>query len=174
MRLFVAVCFSDLFLDGLESCQRDLRRTGVPGSVRRGRWSKRENLHMTLAFLGEREEAESVIKALETVRFPPFRITAGGLMKFGDTLTLEIRDGGESVRLARAVRSALDGASVPYDKKPPVPHITLARKVAAPLPDGASLLTAGTGERVSSFRLMRSELTRTGAVYTPLKEFRLR
>ena len=170
VRLFVAVCFSDPFLDALEGCQRDLRRAGVPGSVR---WSKRENLHMTLAFLGEREEAESVMKALETVRFSPFRISTGGLMKFGDTLTLEIRDGGESVRLARAVRSALDGASVPYDKKPPVPHITLARKYAAPLPDGASLLTAGTGERVSSFRLMRSELTRTGAVYTPLKEFRL-
>lgn len=171
VRLFVAVCFSDPFLCGLESCQRDLRRTGIPGSVR---WSKRENLLMTLAFLGEREEAESAAEALETVRFSPFRIAAGGLMKFGDTLTLGIRDGGESVRLARAVRSALDGASIPYDGKPPVPHITLARKYAAPLPDGASLLTAGMDERVASFRLMRSQLTRIGAVYTSLREFRLR
>ena len=169
MRLFVAVCFSDPFLCALEGCQRDLCRTGG-----NGRWSKRENLHMTLAFLGEREEADSVIRALERVRFAHFRIGTAGLRAFGDVLTLEIRDGGESVRLAEAVRSALDESRIPYDKKPPLPHITLARKCAGPLPDGVSLLLPDGREAVASFRLMRSDLTRAGAVYTPLHEFRLR
>ena len=171
VRLFVAVCFSDPFLDALEDCQRNLRRTGVPGNPR---WSKRDNLHLTLAFLGEREEADSVIKALDAVRFSPFRIRTGEFMKFGDVLTLGIRDGGESRKLAREVRAALDKAGIPYDKKPPVPHITLARKYTAPLPDGASLIAPAATDRVSSFRLMLSSLTTTGAVYTPLKDFQLR
>ena len=171
MRLFAAVCFSDPFLDALEDCQAALRRTGIPGRVS---WSKRDNLHMTLAFIGEREEADSAVRALETVRFSPFRIRTGRLMKFGDTLTLGIRDGGECVRLAMAVRSALDGAGIPFDKKPPVPHITLARRFAVPLPEGASLTVPETGEQIVSFRLMLSELDRSGAVYTPLCTFSLR
>ena len=171
MRLFAAVCFSDRFLDVLEDCQRSLCRTGSPGKAVR---SKRENLHMTLAFLGERDEADSAVRALERVRFSPFRIGLGGLRKFGDTLVLEIRDGGESVRLAGAVRSALAEDGIPFDKKPPLPHITLARKYAAPLPDGVSFLLPDEREAVLSFRLMQSTLTRAGAVYTPLREFRLR
>lgn len=171
VRLFVAVCFPDSFLDVLEDCQRSLRRTGAQGNPR---WSKRDNLHLTLAFVGERQEAESAIKALDVVRFSPFRLRVGDLMKFGDTLTLGIRDGGECRKLALAVRSALDDAGIPYDKKPPVPHITLARRYAAPLPDSASLIVPDSTARVPSFRLMLSDLTPTGAVYTPLKEFQLR
>lgn len=171
MRLFAAVCFSDRFLDALEDCQRSLRRMGLPGKPS---FTKRENLHMTLAFLGEREEADSAVRALERVRFAPFRIGTAGLRAFGDVLTLEIRDGGESVRLAGAVRSALDESRIPYDKKPPLPHITLARKCVGPLPEGVSLLLPDGRVTVASFRLMRSELTRAGAVYTPLHEFRLR
>ena len=169
MRLFVAVRFSDAFVRALADCQRDVRLIlGEKDAKKPPRFSKPENLHMTLAFLGERNGADDVIRALRSVAFDPFRIGCGGFRKFGDALVLELKDGGESVRLAKAVRAALDSAGIPYDEKPPVPHVTLARAFKSPLPDGTALTAPETSDRVASFSLMKSEGGGPTLVYTEL------
>ena len=169
MRLFVAVRFSDAFVRSLTDCQHSVRLIlGENGVKKPPRFSKPENLHMTLAFLGERSGADDVIRALRFVSFAPFRIGCGGFRKFGDALALELKDGGESVRLARAVRTALDSAGIPYDGKPPVPHITLARAFKGPLPDGMAVTAPETSDRVTSFSLMNSEGGGPTLVYTEL------
>ena len=48
MRLFIAINFDDAFLDALVSMQEDLKSAGAIGN-----FTKRENLHMTLAFIGD-------------------------------------------------------------------------------------------------------------------------
>lgn len=169
MRLFAAVRFSDGFVRALTDCQRSVRLLlGESGAKKPPRFSKPENLHMTLAFLGERDDPDDVIRALRGVPCKPFRIGCGGLRLFGDTLVLGIRDGGESVRLAKAVRSALDQAGIPYDRKPPVPHVTLARAFKSPLTDGISLIAPDAGDTVLSFSLMKSEGGGPNLVYTEL------
>ncbi|MBE6724509.1 MAG: RNA 2',3'-cyclic phosphodiesterase [Ruminococcaceae bacterium] len=170
MRLFVAVRFSAGFVRALTDCQRSVRLMAGEESGNRKpvNWTKPDNLHVTLAFLGERKDPESVIRALRSVSFEPFRIECGPFRKFGDALTVGIRDGGESVRLAKAVRSALDGAGISYDGKPPVPHATLARNFRLPLPDGISLAAPEGKETVSSFSLMKSEGGGPSLVYTEL------
>ena len=56
MRLFIAINFDENMLDALTEIQDDLRRCGV-----KGHYTPRENLHMTLAFLGENDDPEEII-----------------------------------------------------------------------------------------------------------------
>ena len=66
MRLFVAIAFPETVKDGLEAGIRALRKQGVRAS-----WSQRENLHLTLEFLGELDSPKPVIAAMEQGhRFP--------------------------------------------------------------------------------------------------------
>ena len=64
MRLFVAVNFPPETVDAISALQGRLR-----GAEPRGSWSRRENLHLTLAFLGEqpRERLDAAAKELYDV-----------------------------------------------------------------------------------------------------------
>ena len=48
MRLFVAIEFEPDIIESLKRVQSDLKRCGL-----KGRFTKEENLHLTLAFIGE-------------------------------------------------------------------------------------------------------------------------
>ena len=67
MRLFVALCLSDGMKDALLAAQDALYDRGV-----RGNYTPEENLHLTLAFIGEYPDAEPVLDALSAVSFAPF------------------------------------------------------------------------------------------------------
>ena len=69
MRLFVAIAFPETVKDGLEAGIRALRKQGVRAS-----WSQRENLHLTLEFLGELDSPKPVIAAMEQVQVAPFSL----------------------------------------------------------------------------------------------------
>ena len=64
MRLFIAIQFSPEILDALVGVQSELKSFDV-----RGRYSPPENLHLTLAFIGEYGDPDRV---LETMRGVPF------------------------------------------------------------------------------------------------------
>ena len=70
MRLFIAIRLSDEFRDTLAKSQEYLLRHGV-----RGRYLSRENLHMTLGFIGELPDPEPVLEVLDSMDVPPFTIT---------------------------------------------------------------------------------------------------
>ncbi len=48
MRLFIAIQFEENILDALTDFQADLKRQGVTGN-----YTRRENLHITMAFSGK-------------------------------------------------------------------------------------------------------------------------
>ena len=58
MRLFIAIAFPDKIKDRLKAGMDDLLRQGVRAS-----WSRRENLHLTLEFLGELDSDKEAIAA---------------------------------------------------------------------------------------------------------------
>ena len=64
MRLFIGIEFQEAVLARLHSLQDDLRNL-----VHRGRFSARDNMHLTLYFLGETPESETkqIIGALEKI-----------------------------------------------------------------------------------------------------------
>ena len=62
MRLFIAIRLSRPLVETLKQAQRDIRHQGAEGN-----FSREENLHLTLAFLGETEDAAGALSAMEEV-----------------------------------------------------------------------------------------------------------
>ena len=71
MRLFVALTFEDAFLDALTQYLCRCRQLG------RGSWTRREQLHLTLEFLGELQDPAPAMAAMDAVTVPPFDLVTG-------------------------------------------------------------------------------------------------
>ena len=169
MRAFVALELPEAFADEVAALSRRL------ADVCEGRFVPGENHHLTLAFLGEVDEAgvRAAMDALEAAcaGLGPVELAAEGLGTFGRgrtaTLWLGIRRSEELDLLARRVREELAARGLSYDEKDFLPHVTLARRarvprgelgeLAFPLPDEARRVT-----------LFRSILEPDGARYRPL------
>ncbi len=166
MRLFAAIDLSDEIKDALVSVQNEMRRSRVNGN-----YTKRENFHVTLAFIGEWSDPENVVGALGAVTSKPFDIRLDRLGAF-DSLWWAGIDGSEPLMtLSRRVRRALADGMITYDSKRFSPHITLVRRPdAIALPD---VYVPKIGMRVDSFSLFRSDRTKSGMVYTLFAGFDL-
>ena len=132
MRLFIAILLSDEMKAALIEAQNAMYDRGL-----RGHYSPEENLHLTLAFIGDYPAAEPVLDALETVDFRPFSLSLEGIGHFGDLWWAGLRDSAALNAVARRVRRALAENDIPFDRKKFNPHITLVRKPE--VPNSASL-----------------------------------
>ena len=160
MRLFIAIRLSDEMRDALVHAQNELYDRGV-----RGRFTAEENLHLTLAFLGEVPDAQPVLDALADVSFTPFEIALEGMGCFGDLWWAGLKESEALELLARKVRHALAEREIPFDRKRFSPHITLIRNASGKLP-GLQLRPASM--TVSAVSLMRSDRGKHGMIYTEL------
>ena len=169
MRAFIALELPEAFADEVAALSRQL------AAVCEGRFVPEGSHHLTLAFLGELDEAgvRSAMDALEAAcaGMGPVELVAEGIGTFGrghaTTLWLGIRRSEELDLLARRVRGELASRGLTYDEKDFLPHVTLARRarvprgelgdLAFPLPDEARRVT-----------LFRSILEPDGARYKPL------
>ena len=163
MRLFVAIPVPEEIQKSLGKIQHILQKEGVNGNV-----VPSENLHLTLAFIGDFADPDLVMDALEEVTFPSFQLDINGIGTFGSgILWAGIRETEPLQALARKVRYALSKCSIPFDRKTFSPHITLMRKADydGPLPIIRPLDTMFT---VDHFSLFRSDQGRNGMIYTEL------
>ena len=160
MRLFIAINLSESMKAALLRAQNEMLDRGV-----RGNYSPEENLHLTLAFVGEYPDAAPVLQALSAVSFSPFTLQLDGLGCFDDLWWAGLQASDELNTLARRVRHALAEHGISFDRKRFSPHITLLRKARGAMP-GIRIGSAGmTVEEVS---LMRSDRGRHGMIYTEL------
>ena len=150
MRLFVAVRFSpavrSALLDGISA----LRRQG------KGTFTRPENLHLTLAFIGETANAalaKEVLEQLHTTK--PFSMTVGGLGHFDDLWWTGIRENRELEALALSVQSALRQAGFAIEKRRWRPHVTLVRRWQGPRPTATVRETAMTVDRICLMESLR-------------------
>ena len=164
MRLFIAITLSEPMKDALESIQADMRRRHVRGSC-----TSRENLHLTLAFIGEYAHPDSVLDAMEAIPFSPFPLRLDGFGHFGDLWWAGLSGSEALTAYVRRLRRALADAGIPFDRKRFTPHITLIRRAvwddrhglpAASVPDASM--------EVRRISLMRSDRGRNGMIYTEL------
>ena len=81
MRIFIAIQLSEEMKRSITGTLHDLKKAGVRGS-----FVPSQNLHLTLAFLGEVEDVDAVKAALKTVAYKPFRLVLSDMGTFGDTL----------------------------------------------------------------------------------------
>ena len=160
MRLFLAVELSAPMKDALVEAQNELYDRGVRGS-----YAPEENLHLTLAFIGEYPDPEKVLDALSALSFSPFELCLEGMGCFGDLWWAGMRPSEPLEALVRAIRRALADHGVPFDRKRFSPHVTLIRRAVGRMP---GIRIAQAGMTVDSVALMRSDRGRNGMIYTPV------
>ena len=160
MRLFVSLTLSPDVKQALLDESNTLRQQG------KGTFTRAENLHLTLAFIGETADLDSAKAALaeactETGAFP---LTVGGLGRFGDLWWAGVRENEPLEALALAVQASLRHQGISIEERDWTPHITLVRNYRGPAPVG-ELVPARTME-VCRVSLMRSERSSGRVVYT--------
>jgi 2'-5' RNA ligase len=178
-RLFVAFAVSDEALDEVDRAIEPWRGR-FPGA----RWVPRENMHVTLKFLGR------TVPSLETwVRQQVGTVAAGhgpvgsrltGLGSFPSAtrarvLWMGIEDPEEAfARLAGALDVALEASFAP-ETRAFSPHLTVARSDPPLKLDGGSTRTPvePVGFLVEEIVLFRSHLRRPAPRYEPIAKFAL-
>lgn len=161
MRLFIAIRLDDNIKNALTAVQKTLRANRVGGN-----YTKVENLHLTLAFIGEYGDPDRVLEVIRSVPFEPIPIPLQGFGSFGDLYWCGLARADELTAYVRRLRRALAEADIPFDRKRFSPHITLLRRAVFDRMPGVIVPEASmTAERVS---LMRSERGKNGMIYTEL------
>ncbi len=168
-RLFVGVPLPAELLPLVQRAQRGI------GSVPGLRLTTAEQLHVTLAFIGEVGQ-DKVQAAARVVSHIPARL--GGVVPLGGYLALPSNSRARVValglddrtglmaRLYEAVMSGLEGEQVMRrEKRPFRAHLTIAR-LRVPTRVQPKYECEPAAYAVSSVCLYRSELRRSGAVYT--------
>jgi RNA 2',3'-cyclic 3'-phosphodiesterase len=157
---------------------------GIEGA----RWQTHNQLHLTLAFIGEvdRHGAEAAADALATIIAPPLDLKLGQFGTFdterpGRTgmLWIGVEPADALSALAQSIRSALRRAGLQPDPRKFTPHITLARFGGAGAPRERLRLWLTHSQppratwQATDFHLVESTLGREGAHYTPVASYAL-
>lgn len=136
----------------------------------KGRYTTRENMHLTLAFIGEYGDPEQVADILNEIVLEPVKLTLDGFGTFGDLYWIGLKeDAGLNANVKR-IRRTFSENNIPFDRKKFIPHITLVRKIEyeKTLPADAPFPAVMEVEYIT---LMRSDRGRNGMIYTPVDEF---
>ena len=112
MRLFIAIKLNSEIRNALTDVQKHLIRRGI-----RGNYTNTDNLHITLAFIGEYDEPDFVTEVISEVPFSPFPISLSALGHFGDLWWVGISDNVELASYVKRLHQALSEAGIPFDKK---------------------------------------------------------
>ncbi len=164
MRLFIAIQFDENILDALTDFQEDLRNQGVTGN-----YTRRENLHITLAFIGDFGNPDDVLDAMEQVDFRPVDISLDGVGCFGDLFWAGLADNPQLAAYVRRLRRGLSEEGIPFDKKRFSPHITLIRRYSYRGGKEIPVSDPPRGSmRATRVSLMRSERGKNGMIYTEI------
>ena len=166
MRLFIAVNLNDKTRSRLLALRDELH-----GKSQRGNFSAPENLHLTLAFLGEcdSKQTAAVKSVLDTVSFEPFNITIDCIGRFkhddGDIWWAGLNESKQLSDLHQKLTADLCSHGFNIDKRKYNPHITLGREVVT---DVKPWVIEPFGETVSAIDLMKSERINGRLTYTSI------
>jgi len=175
-RLFIAIELPDQVKQNLVKLQ-----TPVPGA----KWVPVDQLHLTLAFLGEVDETvtDQLLVALSGITVSTFTLRFSGVGCFPDrrrprVLWVGLEKNPYLESLADQVRSAVLSCGILQEERPFSPHITLARLRQPAGREVVRFLDQPLTHElpkiaVREFILFRSQLTAAGAIHTPLNTISL-
>lgn len=167
-RLFVGLELTDSHI-----ASTDIARSGVEGA----HWQRDDQLHLTLAFMGNvtPKVARDIEGELSRVSMIPFALQLRGVGFFGKpgqpkTLWAGVEDSAPLVHLHEKITFAMERMGVKVDQRRFIPHVTLARfRRGAPARIGSWLSNnetlASPMETMDRFTLFSSHLTHEGAFY---------
>lgn len=176
MRLFIAIELPDNLKTALGKLRVD-----IPGA----RWVPTEQLHLTLAFLGEVEDKTvgKLCEGLALLHIPSFHLCFSGTGCFPNrhrprVLWAGLEPHPRLMRLAAGVHGTVLACGIPLEDRPFSPHITLARLKFPAVREVDAFLTMPQKQKllpfpVSEFTLFQSMLTQKGASHVPIRTFPL-
>lgn len=178
IRLFVGLGLPDAAASRIATLQN-----GVPGA----KWVPRENLHVTLRFIGEVDEdiAADLDTALAEIQAPAPVVSLRGLGRFGDKRKVRLLwVGVDPVPALLLLRDKVEAAGLRAGLEPEgrrfKPHVTIARFASArPGGSRADEVVAANGDwdggtfSPPAFTLYRSHLGHEGAHYEALRDYPL-
>jgi len=189
VRSFVAIELPEELKAGLTQLQAQLKSGEQPWV----KWVDPYSIHLTLKFLGNItvDRIGEITRAMEEAAqgIPPFQLTVKGLGVFPNLRRVQVAWVGISgeldklSQLQQRIESNLARLGFAPESRPFTPHLTLAR-----LRDQASLderqrfgqliadarFEAGYTIEVDTVSLMRSQLTREGAIYSRISSVGLK
>ncbi|MCL2126352.1 MAG: RNA 2',3'-cyclic phosphodiesterase [Oscillospiraceae bacterium] len=166
MRLFVAINFNN------ETRARLLAlRDELSAKSERGNYSAQENLHLTLAFLGECDEKQGADAraAMEASSFGQFPVHVDRIGRFkrngGDIWWAGLQESEQLIRLQQDLTDNLTEAGFALKRRKYSPHVTLGREVVTVAKPWD---IEPFGEMVSAIDLMKSERIRGKLTYSSI------
>lgn len=185
MRLFIAIEIPDGTKQEMAKAQEQLRRSGADAG-----WTRPEGIHLTLKFLGEVPETQiggvkaALMKAAEGKG--RFRLEVAGVGVFPNARNPRVAWIGVSgdldnlAALQASIEEAMTEIGFEREEREFTPHLTLGRIKEIRSRDSWQKALDGIrdirlpGFEVTAVSLMKSELKRTGAVYTEIAKVELR
>ncbi|MEO1292441.1 MAG: RNA 2',3'-cyclic phosphodiesterase [Pseudomonadota bacterium] len=177
IRCFVALPLPDALTDAIDDIQ-----TGLRGA----NWQPEENMHLTLAFLGDqdRHSLSDLDLCLAEIRAAPVDLHLRGVSHFGGRdprlVFVGVDPNPTLMHLQNKVETAVRAAGIDLPGKRFVPHVTLARwgrgavqaEALQAYVEANNLFQAKAAE-IDAFALFRSDLNKHGARYTEMARYPL-
>ncbi len=167
-RLFVAINFPENIVDDLCEGVEYLKNNSL-----RLNPSRKENLHLTLAFIGETSKVKNAVSALKSIELEPFKLSLEGFGEFsskdGSICFAKAKECPALISTAKAVRNSLTAYGFDIDTKPFKPHVTLCRQFEPSLSfskEGICQILPLASVPVREISLMRSDRINGKLVYT--------
>ena len=186
MRAFIAIELPESIKDGLSQIQSHLKYAGADV-----KWVDRNNMHLTLKFLGETSD-ERIIRVKKTLdrlgelsgSFEISLKNAGAFPKIESPGVLWVgldKGAKDSTELAGRIDEELSKTGFDKESRPFTAHLTIGRvrsaknrKALAEKLSAVSIQPSAKDQLVTSVVLFQSTLTPNGAIYTKLHEARLK
>lgn len=159
MRLFIAVHFSKEIKSALLAVIDALRTQAVSGN-----FTRPENLHLTLAFIGESENISAIRSVIDRCAVPAFELAISGTGTFGNLFWVGIEINAKLKALAENIQNELRKSGFQIEERVFKPHITLARQLVTQSPVSVNVRRAVM--TVGRVLLMKSERINGRLVYT--------
>ncbi|MPN30953.1 RNA 2',3'-cyclic phosphodiesterase [bioreactor metagenome] len=172
MRLFIAIDLDEEIKESLYGCLQRLKTYTVKGS-----FTRRENFHLTLIFLGEIDLPRiSIIKsAMERAAQPPFALSIQDIGMFqgigGDICWIGVPKNRELSALYHRLTSELSVRDFVVEKREYKPHLTLGRQMMFKEnfdKETFSRTIPSMNMRVRKISLMKSERIEGKLTYTEI------
>jgi 2'-5' RNA ligase len=174
LRLFTAITFTEEIKIYLYQTIEELKKCTVSGS-----FTAKDNLHLTVNFIGETGRIEEVKQAMDRAvakeEAKSFLMTVGGLGRFkrreGDIYWIGVEEERTLWRLQKELSKRLEEAGFVMEERNFTPHLTLGRRVVAKDSEALKRLEASITPRVmevTKLSLMKSERILGKLVYTEI------
>ena len=176
VRAFLAIPLPRQLQESIRVIQTELQ-----ASIAEARWTRPENLHLTLHFFGEidQETLEKLKVSVLSVKGcqRPFQVEVKGLGAFPNpyrprVIWLGLKPRGQLEQLHRAIEPCLSQAGLTTDSRPYSPHLTIGRLLGGKL-DLTELFSSMQQKTIESLTVDRlilyeSRLRPEGAQHIPL------